>query len=100
MPGTFTIEVKMRNATGVVTACIALAVAATLFAAADAAHAGDSMGGDIKAERPPSTNKAKSSPVVRDHRGSSSQAGGSQMSSWGHGTVRDHRKPVVELHFP
>jgi hypothetical protein len=26
--------------------------------------------------------------------------GGSQTGSWNNGTVRDHRKPVVKLHFP
>jgi hypothetical protein len=76
------------------------AVGATLLATAAAARAGNGTVGGIKAERPPSTNKATLSPVVRDHRGGSSQTAGSHASGWGNGTVRDHRRPTVEVHFP
>ena len=81
-------------------AICAFAVAAIPIAAAGTAHAGNGTAGSIKAERPPQTNKATSSPVVRDHRGGPRQSDSPQTDSWGNGTVRDHRKPVVELHFP
>jgi hypothetical protein len=76
------------------------AAATLLLAAADAARAGDGRVNGVKGQGPPSTNKTTPSPVVRDHRDGSSQTGGTQTSNWGNGTVRDHRKPIVELHFP
>jgi hypothetical protein len=76
------------------------AAAALLLAVGDAARAGNGRVSGVKGQSPPSTNKTTPSPVVRDHRGGPSQTGGTQTSNWGNGTVRDHRKPIVELHFP